>query len=82
MPFDDDALVALGRRVVELEAAAVRTAGGRLDQRFAQAVRLLAGAAGRVIVSGSAPARCSTMVSGWWKRGRTSIQPVVPKTRA
>lgn len=52
MPFDDDALVALGRRVVELEAAAVRTGGGRLDQRFAQAVRLLAGAAGRVIVSG------------------------------
>ena len=52
MPFDDDALVALGRRVVELEAAAVRTAGGRLDRRFAQAVRLLAGAAGRVIVSG------------------------------
>ena len=37
---------------------------------------------GRVIVSGSAPARCSTIVCGWWKRGRTSIQPVVPKTRA
>ncbi len=34
------------------------------------------------MVSGSAPARCSTIVSGWWKRGRTSIQPVVPKTRA
>jgi arabinose-5-phosphate isomerase len=50
--LDDAALLALGHRVLELEAAAVRTAAGRLDGRFAQAVRLLAGAGGRVIVSG------------------------------
>jgi arabinose-5-phosphate isomerase len=45
-------LIALGRRVLELEAAAVGTAAGRLDERFARAVRLLADASGRVIVSG------------------------------
>jgi arabinose-5-phosphate isomerase len=45
-------LIALGRRVLELEAAAVSTAAGRLDERFARAVRLLADASGRVIVSG------------------------------
>jgi arabinose-5-phosphate isomerase len=52
VPFDDAALVALGRRVAELEASAVRAAGGRLDERFARAVRLLADTSGRVIVSG------------------------------
>jgi arabinose-5-phosphate isomerase len=52
VPFDDRALVELGHRVLEVEAAAVRTAGARLDDRFARAVRLLAGASGRVIVSG------------------------------
>ena len=52
MLFDDAALITLGRRVAELEASAGREAGGRLDQRFARAVRLLAGASGRVIVSG------------------------------
>lgn len=52
MPFDDAGLVALGRRVVELEASAVQTVGTRLDDRFAKAVRLLADASGRVIVSG------------------------------
>ena len=35
-----------------------------------------------MIVSGSAPSRCSTIVCGWWKRGTTSIQPSVPSTRA
>lgn len=52
MPSDADRLVAAGRRVLELEAAAVRSAAGRLDERFARAVRLLADASGRVIVSG------------------------------
>ena len=52
MPFDDAALIALGRRVIDLEATAVRTAGARLDERFARAVRLLANVPGRVIVSG------------------------------
>jgi arabinose-5-phosphate isomerase len=52
VPFDAAGLVAMGRRVVELEAAAVRAAAGRLDERFARAVCLLADASGRVIVSG------------------------------
>jgi len=52
VPFDTAELIALGRRVLELEAAAVGAVGGRLDERFARAVRLLAGASGRVIVSG------------------------------
>ena len=52
MAFDSAGLIALGRRVLELEAAAVATAAGRLDERFARAVRLLADASGRVIVSG------------------------------
>ena len=52
MPFDPPELVELGRRVLEVEAAAVHTAGDRLDDGFARAVRLLAAASGRVIVSG------------------------------
>lgn len=47
-----DALVAEGRRVLELEAAEVRDAAARLDDAFAEAVELLAGRRGRVIVSG------------------------------
>jgi arabinose-5-phosphate isomerase len=50
--FEPEQLVALGRRVVEVESAAVSTAAARLDARFARAVRLLADASGRVIVSG------------------------------
>lgn len=52
MPRDDQTLLDLGRRVLQLEAAAVSTAAARLDQSFARAVRLLAAARGRVIVSG------------------------------
>jgi arabinose-5-phosphate isomerase len=52
VPFDQPALIAMGRRVLELEAAAVGTAAGRLDERFGRAVQLLAEASGRVIVSG------------------------------
>lgn len=52
MSFEPAQLVALGRRVVEVEGAAVASAAARLDERFARAVRLLAEAAGRVIVSG------------------------------
>lgn len=52
MPFDAAALVELGRRVLEVEASAVRGAGARLDDGFARAVQLLANASGRVIVSG------------------------------
>ena len=52
MSFDPATLIALGRRVVEVEGTAVSAAAKRLDDRFARAVRLLADASGRVIVSG------------------------------
>jgi len=49
---DPKELTALGRRVLELEAREVAGAAARLDGAFARAVALLAGARGRVIVSG------------------------------
>jgi arabinose-5-phosphate isomerase len=49
---DAPGLTELGRRVVELEAAAVSATAQRLDEEFARAVQLLADAKGRVIVSG------------------------------
>ena len=49
---DAAAPVELGRRVLRLEATAVAAAAARLDERFDRAVRLLAAAGGRVIVSG------------------------------
>ncbi|HUF36706.1 MAG TPA: KpsF/GutQ family sugar-phosphate isomerase [Gemmatimonadales bacterium] len=52
MPGESGALVELGRRVLRLEAQAVEAVAHRLDDRFARAVRLLADASGRVIVSG------------------------------
>ncbi|MGH7506950.1 MAG: KpsF/GutQ family sugar-phosphate isomerase [Longimicrobiales bacterium] len=51
-PGDDGALLDAARRVLRLEADAVRGLEDRLDERFVQAVRLIHGAAGRVIVSG------------------------------
>src|SRR3989442_2332054 len=45
-------LVERGRRVLALEAAAFRGVAGRLGPPFAAAVRLLAAAPGRLIVSG------------------------------
>src|SRR5437870_10047702 len=45
-------LVERGRRVLALEAAAIRGVAERLGPPFAAAVRLLAAASGRVIVSG------------------------------
>ena len=45
-------LVDRGRRVLALEAEAIRRVGDRLDDAFAQAVRMLAAAKGRLIVSG------------------------------
>jgi len=45
-------LVAAGKRVLDLEADAIRAAGRTLDHRFARAVELLRDAGGRVIVSG------------------------------
>lgn len=52
MAHSPPALVELGRRVLRLEAAELGAAAGRLDEAFARAVRLLADAPGRVIVSG------------------------------
>jgi len=52
VPAEPATLVELGRRVLRLEAAAVAAVADRLDDRFARAVRLLADASGRVIVSG------------------------------
>ena len=52
MLHDTPALVGLGRRVLELEAAAVSAVAQRLDGEFARAVQLLAETRGRVIVSG------------------------------
>ncbi len=48
----DDALLAEGRRVVDLEAAALGDLSARLDDEFVRACRLVAGASGRIIVSG------------------------------
>jgi arabinose-5-phosphate isomerase len=45
-------LVERGRRVLTLEAAAVKRLADRLDQSFARAVDILKGVKGRVIVSG------------------------------
>ncbi len=47
-----DAVVAVGRRVVELEAAALAETARRVGPEFARAVALVARSAGRVIVSG------------------------------
>src|SRR5918994_6175851 len=49
---DAPALVELGRRVLRLEAGAVSAVADRLNESFDRAVRLLAAATGRVIVSG------------------------------
>jgi arabinose-5-phosphate isomerase len=51
-PSDDGALLAAGRRVVRLEADALRALEDRLDAAFAAAVRVLHACRGRVIVSG------------------------------
>ena len=49
---DPEALLAEGRRVLRLEAAAVAALEGRLGDGFVEACRLLADTPGRVIVSG------------------------------
>ena len=54
MPLEESDLIQVGRRVLQLEATEISAAASRLDSAFARAVRLLAGAKGRVIVSGVA----------------------------
>jgi arabinose-5-phosphate isomerase len=51
-PTEPTDLVERGRRVLALEAAAIRRIADRLGPPFAAAVRLLAGARGRLVVSG------------------------------
>jgi arabinose-5-phosphate isomerase len=50
--LDDAQLIQVGRRVLQLEASEVSASAQRLDAAFARAVRLLADAKGRIIVSG------------------------------
>jgi arabinose-5-phosphate isomerase len=52
MPADRARVTATGRRVVALEAEETARLGDRIGEAFAEAVLLLAGARGRVIVSG------------------------------
>jgi arabinose-5-phosphate isomerase len=47
-----DGVLELARRVLAIEAEAVRALIERLDQRFVEAVSLIAGRRGRVVVSG------------------------------
>jgi arabinose-5-phosphate isomerase len=51
-PADDARVVAAGREVLRLESDALRALEHRLDERFAEAVRLIHDAHGRVILSG------------------------------
>ena len=49
---DDDRAVAMGRQVMEIEAAAVAGLSRRLGMEFSAAVSLILGSRGRVVVSG------------------------------
>ena len=49
---DDASLIALAREVLATEIAGLQAMAARLDGRFAQAVRLLQGCGGRVVVTG------------------------------
>ncbi len=50
--MNDDAILERGRRVLRLEREALSVVEERLDDRFAAAVRLIASATGRTIVTG------------------------------
>ncbi len=52
LPEPDSGILAEGRRVLRMEAAAVSALETRLDESFVSAVRAILGAGGRVIVSG------------------------------
>ena len=49
---EDASLIALGRTVIEIEAAAIAALAPRLDGRFAAACRLLLDCSGRIVVCG------------------------------
>ena len=48
----ESAALAIAREVLEIEAKAISGLIGRLDQQFTQAVELILGCRGRVVVSG------------------------------
>ncbi|MDT0633848.1 KpsF/GutQ family sugar-phosphate isomerase [Salinisphaera sp. W335] len=50
--MDSDQLIAMGRRVIDIEADAVTALRERIDERFAAACRLFYDCRGRVIVTG------------------------------
>ena len=52
MTHDSDMFLEAGRRVIGIEADALRTLGTALNQSFSDAVALLLKTRGRVIVSG------------------------------
>jgi arabinose-5-phosphate isomerase len=49
---NETSVLELARRVLTIEADAVRALAGRLDERFVAALELIAGRSGRVVVSG------------------------------
>ena len=51
-PLDPDTLIAIGRRVIGIEAAALAALEGTLGESFVRAVETMLAARGRVIVSG------------------------------
>ncbi len=52
MTLSNEQLLAAGREVLEIEAAALEALADRLDDSFAEAVRLLRDCAGRAVVTG------------------------------
>jgi arabinose-5-phosphate isomerase len=52
MTSSDEALLMEGRRVLDIEAAAITAVAGRLDTNFVDACRIVAHAEGRVVVCG------------------------------
>ncbi|GAB3361361.1 MULTISPECIES: KpsF/GutQ family sugar-phosphate isomerase [Giesbergeria] len=51
-PFDADQALRLGRETFDIETAALRAAGQRLDKHFAQAVQQMLHTRGRIVVMG------------------------------
>ncbi|MFP8780559.1 SIS domain-containing protein [Hydrogenophaga sp. RWCD_12] len=52
IPFETARVLAMARETLQIEAEAVTALAGRLDGRFADAVRCLLGCQGRVVVTG------------------------------
>lgn len=52
MPNTPEGLIEIARRVLRIESEAVAALGATVDNAFPQAIEIIAGAAGRVVVSG------------------------------